>query len=34
MIAESSNAALVIILTGIIPIIFLNRMITRKEKPI
>jgi iron(III) transport system permease protein len=32
MIAESSNAALVIILTGIIPIIFLNRMITRKEK--
>ncbi|WP_143959412.1 ABC transporter permease [Litoribacter populi] len=31
MIAESANAALIIILTGIIPIIFLNRMIRRKE---
>jgi len=29
MIAESSNAALIIILTGIIPIIFLNRMINK-----
>ncbi|WP_194775067.1 ABC transporter permease [Pararhodonellum marinum] len=31
MIAESANAALVIILTGIIPIIFLNKMIKNRE---
>ncbi|KEO73181.1 ABC transporter permease [Anditalea andensis] len=31
MIAESANAALIIILTGIIPIIFLNRMIRRRD---
>ena len=31
MIAESANAALIIILTGIIPIIFLNRMIRRQD---
>ncbi|MEX2593050.1 MAG: iron ABC transporter permease [Anditalea sp.] len=31
MIAESANAALIIILTGIIPIIFLNRLIRIKE---
>jgi iron(III) transport system permease protein len=31
MIAESANAALIIILTGIIPIIFLNRLIKRRE---
>ena len=31
MIAESANAALVIILTGIIPIIFLNRLIRIRE---
>jgi len=31
MIAESSNAAIVIILTGIIPIILLNYLIKRKE---
>ncbi|MFD2035727.1 ABC transporter permease [Belliella marina] len=31
MIAESANAALIIILTGIIPIIFLNRMIKKRE---
>ena len=30
MIAESANASLIIILTGIIPIIFLNRLIRRK----
>lgn len=30
MIAESSNAALIIILTGIIPIILLNRLINKK----
>lgn len=30
MIAESANAALIIILTGIIPIIFLNRLIKEK----
>jgi len=32
MIAESSNAALIIILTGIIPIILLNRMIMKRGK--
>lgn len=32
MIAESSNAALIIILTGIIPIILLNRMIMNRGK--
>ncbi len=31
MIAESANAAVIIILTGIIPIIFLNRMIKKRE---
>lgn len=31
MIAESANAALIIILTGIIPIIFLNRLIKKRE---
>lgn len=31
MIAESSNAALIIILTGIIPIILLNRMIMKRR---
>lgn len=31
MIAESANAALIIILTGIIPIIFLNRMIRKQD---
>jgi len=31
MIAESASAALIIILTGIIPIIFLNRMIRSKD---
>jgi iron(III) transport system permease protein len=31
MIAESANAALVIILTGIVPIIFLNRLIRKRE---
>jgi len=31
MIAESANAALIIILTGIIPIMFLNRLIRRRE---
>lgn len=31
MIAESANAALVIILTGIFPIIFLNRLIRKRE---
>ncbi|MCH7411071.1 iron ABC transporter permease [Belliella sp. DSM 111904] len=31
MIAESANAALIIILTGIIPIIFLNRMIRKRD---
>jgi iron(III) transport system permease protein len=31
MIAESANAALIIILTGIIPIIFLNKLIKKKE---
>ena len=31
MVAESANAALVIILTGIIPIIFLNRMIRMRQ---
>jgi len=31
MIAESANAALIIILTGIIPIIFLNRMIRSQD---
>ncbi|MCH7405939.1 ABC transporter permease [Belliella aquatica] len=31
MIAESANAAMIIILTGIIPIIFLNRMIKKRE---
>ncbi|EKB49574.1 ABC transporter permease [Cecembia lonarensis] len=31
MIAESANAALIIILTGIIPIIFLNRLIRKRE---
>ncbi len=31
MIAESANAAIVIILTGIIPIIFLNRLIKKRE---
>lgn len=31
MIAESANAALIIILTGIIPIIFLNRMIRNQD---
>ncbi len=31
MIAESANAALIIILTGIIPIIFLNRLIQKRE---
>lgn len=31
MIAESANAALIIILTGIIPIIFLNRLIKKRK---
>lgn len=31
MIAESANAAIIIILTGIIPIIFLNKMIKKRE---
>lgn len=31
MIAESANAALIIILTGIIPIIFLNKLIKKRE---
>lgn len=31
MIAESANAAVIIILTGIIPIIFLNRLIKKRE---
>jgi iron(III) transport system permease protein len=31
MIAESANAALIIILTGIVPIIFLNRLIKKRE---
>jgi iron(III) transport system permease protein len=31
MIAESANAAMIIILTGIIPIIFLNRLIRNRE---
>lgn len=31
MIAESANSALIIILTGIIPIIFLNRLIRKRE---
>ena len=31
MIAESANAALIIILTGIIPIMFLNRLIKKRE---
>lgn len=31
MIAESANAALIIVLTGIIPIIFLNRLIRKRE---
>ena len=31
MIAESANAAVIIILTGIIPIIFLNRLIQKRE---
>lgn len=31
MIAESANAAVIIILTGIIPIIFLNQMIKKRE---
>lgn len=31
MIAESANSALIIILTGIVPIIFLNRLIRKRE---